>query len=747
MLPESLGVDPSGIAPASLTPLPSRTFGSKRNVPLPLTTFVGRRRELAAAAALLVRDDIRLLTLIGPGGVGKTRLALAVAVARTVAADFTSGVIFVPLAPIHDPDLVAPTIAQALGVQEVGGRPLIEGLGASLRDRRLLLVLDNFEQVVTASGMLATLLAVCPFLTILVTSRTRLNISGEQLFPVPALAVPEINRGLSVDQIGETDAIRLFVERAQRVNPAFALTEGNAGNIAAICHQLEGLPLAIELAAVRTTHVSLVTMATRLEKRLPLLTGGARDLPDRHRTMRDAIAWSYDLLTEAEQTLFRRLAVFAGGFTLDAAAMVAGGGAADIDVLAGVSSLVDVSLLESASAWTGEIEPRFRMLETIREFGLEQLVASGEESAVRSRHGAYLLSLAEKAESALWGGPHLTEWRRRLEDELDNLRAALDWLIGTADAATALRLITATGRFWLLGGYLTERRSWLERAFIISDGAPAAVRAKALALLAVCEVFQQNKDYGPAHAAEALELAVAAGDQSTVAFARFCRAISALAERDFARAAAEATESAALFEALDQPAAANNARFFLARAELGRGNEARGAAHLAEYQAVAEHLGDPDGAARAHGGLAVLARRRGDNTQALEHYQAALRLSRDLDEPWHIALYLEGIAAVTGAEAATAARLLGAADALRTRLGAPVPPEFRSGYDRAVEAIRTRLGDAFTEAWDAGRALEPEQAITDALAQSLAAPNASNVFEVAGSAAVATQFDLTRREL
>ncbi|MDP9368914.1 MAG: NB-ARC domain-containing protein, partial [Chloroflexota bacterium] len=403
-----------------LPPLPERGPVATP-LPAPLTSFVGREREVELVTALLCRGDVRLVTLTGPGGTGKTRLALRLG--EDLAGYFGDGVVFVPLAAVTDPDLVLPTVAGVLGVRPAGDQPLTDLLAVTLQDRHLLLVLDNFEQVVEAAPLVTALLAACPRLTVLVTSRVRLQVSGEQAFPVPPFALPAPGEG-TVSCLEAVEAVRLFVARARAAKPDFALTEENGTIVAEVCRRLDGLPLAIELAAARIAHLPPAALLARLERRLPLLTGGARDLPARQRTIRNTIAWSHDLLVPEEQVLFRRLAVFVGGFTLAAAEAVAStSDDLGLDVFNGVCSLADKSLLREEDGPGGE--PRYLMLETIREFELEQLAAAGEEAAIRDRHAAFFADLAAAI------APYLP-WRAdadaavaRLDADQDNLRAAL----------------------------------------------------------------------------------------------------------------------------------------------------------------------------------------------------------------------------------------------------------------------------------------------------------------------------------
>jgi len=448
------------------------------NLPAQPTALLGRETEVAATRALLEQAGARIVTLTGPGGTGKTRLGLQVG-AELVEA-FGDGVWFVPLAAIADPDLVVPAIAQPLGVREIPGEPLLTTLQEYLQKKHALLLLDNFEHLTAAAPAISALLAACPGVQVLVTSREPLRIAGERELPVSPLSLPTERqaRGLPPAALLEYSAIRLFVERAQAVKPDFTLSEATAADVTAICRRLDGLPLAIELAASRVRVLPPRQLLSRLDTRLKLLTGGHRDLPARQQTLRAAIEWSHDLLDPDEQTLFARLAVFSGGCTFEAAeAICAAAGELGLDVLDGLDSLTQKSLLRPDEGDDGE--SRFTMLETIREYGLDRLDATGDAAMVRRTHAGYFLTLAEKAEPELTG-PDQVAWLNRLNAEHDNFRSALGWLEQADGAETRLRIVAALWRFWWMHGHLAEGRGWLDRALAGADGLPPYILANAL---------------------------------------------------------------------------------------------------------------------------------------------------------------------------------------------------------------------------------------------------------------------------
>ena len=451
------------------------------HLPIQPTPFIGREKEVDAAHHLFLREDVRLVTLTGPGGVGKTRMALHVA--EQLRAHFADGVWFVSLAPISDPDLVIPTIAQTLGLWEAGERSLLEQLQVFLRERQVLLLLDNFEQVVRAAMHVANLLTICSYLKVLVTSREVLHVRAEREFPVPTLSLPDPKRLPDLVALSQYEAVAPFIQRAQAARPEFQVTNANAPAVAEICARLDGLPLAIELAAARIKLLSPQALLTRLGQRLQLLTSSARDVPARQQTLRNTIQWSYDLLDAQEQQLFCRLSVFVSGCTLEAVeAISAALGNATLPVLDGVVSLIDKNLLQQ-TAQEGE-EIRLLMLETIREYGWEVLAERQEREAIQAAHAAYYLALAEEAERAL-GGPQQLLWLERLEREYDNLHAALHWLRlqgsrvegGGEAAEQALRLETALSWFWIMRGYQNDGRRRPRPLFLDLEEALSAQEA------------------------------------------------------------------------------------------------------------------------------------------------------------------------------------------------------------------------------------------------------------------------------
>jgi len=722
------------------------------NLPTHPTTVLGRERELADVRGLF-DDGARLVTLTGPGGTGKTRLGLQVA--AELVDRFQHGVFLVELAPVWDPTLVPSTVGQALGLRDVVSRPMIEVLKEYLRGRSILLLLDNFEQILPAASIVADLLAASPRLNVLVTSREPLRLRGEQEYAVLPLALPDTRRATTLAVASLSPAVALFVQRARAIRADFTLTDENAPAVAEICHRLDGLPLAIELAAARIKLLPPLALLNRLERRLAVLTGGARDLPTRQRTLRDAIAWSYDLLTEPERRAFRRMAIFVGGCTVEAAqALCDPDGDLDVDVLDAVASLVDKSLLRQIDGPDGE--PRFAMLETIREYGLEQLQASGEEEDVRWLHAGYFVVLAEEAD-AHSERAEAGVWFDRLQADHDNLRAALTWSQGAEDREAIFgRLCGALWRFWWMRGYTSEARGWLDRALALP--AEPAVRAQQLQGAANLAFFQDNYprarelwtaliDHGratdrPTDAAlamarlayvmrnmgnfeqaltlaeESLALSRRLGDTVSVAHSLHNCAIVALGRGDLDRAQVAWEEALGLFRE-------NGMAFMVAHVVNNLGNIARMRGDLDTASALCEEaLGlfrqrdDRFGLQPCLMSLLRIAHVRGDAVRMRSLGRELLPLSLDQGSVVYLAGPLELLAwaiRVDG-DPARAANLLAAAAQFREAAGALATGPERDRVEAEIVQMRSLLGDeAFVAAWAAGRAMAREKAVAYAL--------------------------------
>jgi predicted ATPase/DNA-binding CsgD family transcriptional regulator len=706
----------------------------------PPTPLIGREREIERVSARLLAGGVRLLTLTGPPGIGKTRLALAVAArlrdapaAAGGGRAFADGVCFVPLAALRDPAQVLPAIARGLGLVEHSDLPPLGALRLYLHTKRLLLVLDNFEQVLPAAPEIAELLAAAPSLTALVTSRAALHLAAEHRFPVPPLTLPPPPTGcdppvggaawlgVGAEDVSRYEAVRLFVARAQAVQPAFALTPENAPAVAEVCRRLDGLPLAIELAAARIAVLPPRGLLTRLERRLPLLTGGARDLPARHRTLGGAIAWSYELLDERDRAAFRRLGVFVGGASLEAAEAVcrasgdgeatapppvAGGGAAVLERLA---SLVEKSLVHQDEAAGGE--PRFRMLETIREYALERLEADGESDSARRRHAGYYVGLAEAARPWLgWGafaerGP----WLERLAVEHDNLRQALAWSQAAPAAAAdggalGVRLAAALGQFWRRHGHWSEGRRWLAGALALPAAAPpTAARATILQDAGTMAAWQGHFATGRASLDAAVALWRALGDRQGLAGALSDLAWPLINLGEGAAARAAAQEGVALCRALDdRPGLALALRWLgnalHLRPDASAAERRQAEALWGESLALFREVGDDEGASMPLNMLAARARARGDYAAARSLLEEAVALRRKATRGAHLALVLAPLGEVAEIEgdAAEAERCFSEALTL-----------FRAAGDRQHTAgALVRLGDLASRRGDTPCATE-----------------------------------------
>ena len=682
-------------------------------LPAPLTSFVGRERDIAHLSSLL-RGEVRLVTLTGPGGVGKTRLALRVA--HDFQGAFADGVAFVPLAPITDPDLVCSTIAQVLGVRERGDRSAPALLAEALRDREMLLILDNFEQIVEAAPQLTEVLAACPRLRLLVTSRILLRLSGEHDVPVRPLSLPDSTS--SSRHVSDAEAVHLFVERARAADPTFTLADDNARAVTAICQRLDGLPLALELVAAKVRFLPPHALLPRLAQTLPLLTGGRRDDPVRLQTMRDAIAWSYDLLPAELQTLFTRLSVFAGGFTLEAAVAVAGVlEDTEINVLSGVESLLEHSLIHRV-AGNGESnsEPRFGMLETVREFGLEQLEASDQEESIQARHAWHFLTIAEKVAPNL-AGPHEQPGVERLDSEQANLRAALEYFRRRGCAEAFLRLANSLTEFWILQGRFREGWSQFQTGIGLTGPVTSAVRARALS--DACRLADNLGDY---------DQAVTFGDESVaiwrtlndrLGLANALMALSAaLIQVDIARAEVAGNESVSLYIAPGEDRYLAYALGNLGVAAYARGDYTTAATHIERALAVARESSDPTFIGAFLGEIAHVAMVTGELRRSSELIGEALIMKHICADrswvAWHLAC-LGGVARQS--QPTRAATLFGAAAALNESEGYQVRPAVQAVYAPMLAEIRETLGDAaFAVSWEHGASLSLEEAIAEGMA-------------------------------
>jgi predicted ATPase/DNA-binding CsgD family transcriptional regulator len=626
---------------------------TKHNLPTQLTLLIGREQEVEAACIFLRQPDVHLLTLTGIGGVGKTCLGLKIA--TDLVKDFSDGVCFVSLASISEPDLVIPTIAQKLGLREPGGQSFFELLAAYLFEKHLLLFLDNFEQVIDAAPALTELLEGCPSLKILVTSREVLRVRGEQEFPVLPLGLPNLLHQLEPEYVSQYAAVVLFLQRAQSFNPDFQITTANAKTIASICVHLDGLPLALELAAARLKLLSPQALLTRLEHRLLLLTQGSRDAHIRHQTLRNTLQWSYDLLDAQEQCLFRRLAVFVGGCTLRAIEATYNPPSDEMmSVLDGVASLLDKNLLQQVSTRSDE-EPRLMMLETIREYGLECLTVSGELELIRRSHANYYLTLAEEIELKS-GDPQQAKWLKQLEREIDNLRAAMRWSLEQVDTIhntgdrreMALRFGVALQSFWIVHSHWSEGRTFLELALAASEGIVISVRAKVLEAAASLAVYQIDHDRGETLCRECLAQCRDRGDMKGTAFSLGLLGTIAWQKGDFAVACALMEESLALYKEVGDKKDIASLLTCLGQLATPQGEYAKALAYLEESLAMERELGDARGIAISLFSLALtLFVSRGDPATVHSMLEESLALSNELGDKASIAHCLSHLGLVT----------------------------------------------------------------------------------------------------
>ena len=685
------------------------------NLPAQITSFVGRQREITEVKNLLAGS--RLLTLSGPPGTGKTRLALQVA--SQVLHHFEDGVYFVELAPISDPGLVTTTIAQVLGIGESGSQPLLDALKNYLRRKNLLLLLDNFEQIIAAAPLVGELLSSSPGLKALVTSREALRVYGEQEYLVPPLTLPDLDPSGPMRSLLQYEAIELFIQRARAVRPDFSLTEDNAQAVAEICVRLDGLPLALELAAARSNMLSPEMMRHRLESRLGVLVSGPRDIPARQQTLRGAIDWSYDLLESPEKTFFARLAVFQGGRTVEAVEVVCSHDL-NIDVFTGLESLMNKSLLRRIEGIVEE--PRFVMLEMIHEYARERLQTSGEAEDLQRRHAEYFLALAERGTPELRGSRY-AYWSALLREEHNNLRTALAWALGGGDAELGLQLAGALRDFWSYEGHTAEGLAWAEQALESAMDAPPSLRAKALNTAGAMCYFRADHQKGKRYNQEALVLFRELGDDRGTAWALGFLGVQALASPAECKQGIRLLEEALeLFRKLGYKPGITQVLIGLGEVARLDGDYERADKAYQEAIDVAREIGNKLQEVISFSNLCYVAYHQGDYARAEAIARDGIARRMELGNISSIPQDLGTLAGPVAAQGnlEKAARLLGASDALLEAMGLFIQPGDRFEAERYESAVREQLDDAtFEAAWAEGQAMSLEQAIAYALEEKI----------------------------
>lgn len=692
--------EPPGVSPAAF------------QLPGELTPLIGRERDVEAVLRLLSRPDVRLLTLTGPGGVGKTRLALYIA--QQMRENFTDGVVWVALAPLNHHERFIPTLTQALGLTETANQDVRAVLHTYLRDKRILLILDNFEHVLNAATDIEDILVACSSLTVLATSRAPLGIRGEREYLVPPLELPPARSVLEVAEVETAASIRLFVRRAQEVSPSFALTQRNIAAVAAICRRVDGLPLALELAAARIRLLSPTELLSRLDRALPLLSGGARNLPGRQRTIEGAIRWSYDLLRPSEQALFRSLSIFVGGWSLDAAEAVGSDDNIHADeILDLLGRLVEQSLVVVEH---GE-HARYRMLDPVRQFAWRTLDEQGETRRIMKRYGAYFLRLAERIDPEL-AGKRQVEWLDRLEVERDNLRAAISWAVTNSHGEIAVRLAYALRRFFWARGQHSEVRQWMEEALADNTMTPT-LRARAIYIIQLMR-YRMGEATQVSASMDTAAILRTEGNLLGAADALILAGVALLRVGDTEQAVWILQESHRLYESLGNEQGVAQALVFLGGIPLGQGDFAQAEGFFERGLHMARQSGNTLSMYVALYHMAMAAQGKTELDRARQHYAEALALAKQAKDWLHVAMTFVGLAecAMAQEEPERAARLYGVADAVYTSVGTSFHPTHANAafHQRYMDMARRQLGDVMFEAMRAeGQSMNLEQATANVL--------------------------------
>lgn len=708
-----LQIAPVGELPEELPPLQPILVTHPTNLPDEPTPFVGREAEIDQVVRLLRDPHIRMVTLTGTGGTGKTRLALQVG--STLLHDFADGVFFVSLAPLADPSLIPSAIADVLSIKEEGETELVQSLSEHLADKHLLLVLDNFEHLLDAAGVVANLLDGCRDLHILLTSRIPLHLSREQEHAVPPLSVPDPKHVRDAATLSQYESVALFIQRAKAVQYSFTVTDDNAPAVAEICHRLDGLPLAIELAAARIKLFPPQALLQRLSNRLKLLTGGAKDRPSRQQTLRGAIDWSYSLLTEQERILFARLSVFTGGWAYEASEAVCNPDG-DLDLLEDMASLVDKSLVKQ----TGEDEPRFAMLETIREYAEERLAERGEGEEIARQHAEYYMSIGEESIKGLWG-PESAQWFARLELERDNFRAALGWARAHGRTEIGLRTARSLLWFWKECAYYTEGRGWLEGALATEGEAAPRYRAAGLYAIGVLDCSTGNFGQGEAYLEESARVFGEIEDVEARIKAVMWLGTAAALEADFPRATRILEEALVDAREFRDEDTLNFVLQNLGSVLVMTDQPERALPFIEEALEIARGRGDMISVSGTLEVLATVKLKLGDVEGATRDCRQGLVLARDGGFKYPIPYHFEGLAGASAhrGDGPRAVRLLAAADSLRTETGALLLPGDRGAVDAYTARARLSVdGPGWEAAWNEGQMMTLERAMAYALEES-----------------------------